>query len=97
MSLEIIKIRNQYPQMNTAMKRIADYIIGDPHEAVKKSSHELAELSGVSDASVTRFVRYMGYENFKAFQLSLATSLSQGDAIEHREPITCLLYTSRCV
>lgn len=88
MSLEIIKIRNQYPQMNTAMKRIADYIIGDPHEAVKKSSHELAELSGVSDASVTRFVRYMGYENFKAFQLSLTTSLSQGDAIEHREPIT---------
>lgn len=85
--MKLLKLRNQYPQMNTAMKRIADYIIGCPNEAVKKSSHELAEVSGVSDASVTRFVRYMGYENFKAFQLSLAASLSHGNAIEHPDSI----------
>ena len=77
MSTEIIKIRNQYPQMNTTMKRIADYIISNPHEVMQKGAHELAGCSGVSDASVTRFVRYMGYENFKAFQLSFTASLSQ--------------------
>ena len=74
---EIIKIRNEYPQMNTALKRIADYIINNAWEITKLGAHGVAEKSGVSDASVSRFVRYMGYKNFKSFQLALLASLSK--------------------
>lgn len=80
MSEILIKMRNLYPQMNWAMKQIADYIISNPVEASRYGAHKLAGESGVSDASVSRFAQYMGYENYKRFQLALVSSLSQKNA-----------------
>lgn len=77
MSEIIIKMRNLYPQMNRAMKQIADFIISNPSEASQYGAHKLADESCVSDASVSRFVQYMGYENYKRFQLALVSSLSE--------------------
>ena len=80
MSEVIVNMRNLYPQMNRAMKQIADYIISNSYEASCHDAHKLAGESGVSDASVTRFVQYMGYENYKRFQLALVSSLSKKNA-----------------
>ncbi|WP_246597243.1 MurR/RpiR family transcriptional regulator [Faecalicatena faecalis] len=70
-------MRNMYPQMNAAMKKIADYIIANSEDASREGAHMMAQKSGVSDASVSRFVQIMGYENYKLFQLALVSSLSE--------------------
>ena len=67
----ITEIKSLYPQMNEAMQKIADYLIDtDEIEGVERAS-ELAQRSGVSTASVSRFVKMMGYKEFRDFRLPI--------------------------
>lgn len=77
--LIILNIKNKYEQLNPAMKQIADYLFASGDRAIYMGISELAEESGVSIASVTRFVKAIGYRNFKSFQLELAKCLSDAD------------------
>jgi DNA-binding MurR/RpiR family transcriptional regulator len=74
MSLVALQIRNHYSEFNPAMKQIADFILSSGNKIFSMGIRELAESSGVSDASVTRFVRLLQYKNFKSFQMAWAQS-----------------------
>ena len=54
-------------------KRIAAYILASPREAVHPSIEELAERVGVSESTLFRFVRKLGYEGYQQFRIALAT------------------------
>jgi DNA-binding MurR/RpiR family transcriptional regulator len=71
----LIEIRSKYPEMNPAMKRVADFIIENYDRSVYMGLSEIAQKSKVSDASVTRFIRKIGFKNFKSFQVEIAKSL----------------------
>ncbi len=73
----IIEIKNRYHNMNPAMQQISDYLIYHYEEAAFMGIHELAKNSGVSAASVTGYVKEMGFKNYKAFQLAIAVSVGQ--------------------
>lgn len=81
----VLCIKNKYEQLNPAMKQVADYIISCSDKVVFMGISELAAASGVSIASVTRFVKVIGYKNFKSFQLELAGSLNENQG-EYQEP-----------
>jgi DNA-binding MurR/RpiR family transcriptional regulator len=51
---------------------VADYILGNAEDAPRSSVQEFARAGGVSVASVSRFVRKMGFADFKDFKLELA-------------------------
>lgn len=51
-------------RLTKGQKKIADYCIRNPEEVGMCSSMELAHRIGVSDASITRFARAIGYEGF---------------------------------
>lgn len=68
----LVKIRSLYGSLPNAERKVADYILGNPEEAPRSSVREFASAGGVSVASVSRFVRGMGFEDFKDFKLQLA-------------------------
>ncbi|MCX5590408.1 MurR/RpiR family transcriptional regulator [Alcaligenes endophyticus] len=53
------------PQLHPAEKRLAEFIRDFPGELASYSSLELAQLSEVSTATVSRFIRRLGYEGFE--------------------------------
>ena len=87
--LVIDTIKDNYQQMFSAEKKVADYILAHPEKTVSANVSELAELSGVSDATVIRMCKHLGYQGFYQMKINLARDLGQHQL--------CLLYTSRCV
>lgn len=62
--------------------RIADFITADPGQAVNPSLEELADRIGVSDTTLFRFVRKIGYARYQQFRIALAT-----ETVEPRKTI----------
>ena len=56
------------------MKRIADVLLENPPKRGGYTIGMLAEKSGVSNATVTRFVRALGFENYKTFLRAIQES-----------------------
>ncbi len=67
----IIRIRSLYPSFSKSSKRLADYIVEKWADIPFLSVRELADLTGVSVASISRFVREAGFSDFKAFKKQL--------------------------
>ena len=68
----LVKIRSLYSSLPKAERSVADYIQQNPERAPHRSVHEFARAGGVSVASVSRFVRKLGFTDFKEFKLDLA-------------------------
>jgi DNA-binding MurR/RpiR family transcriptional regulator len=66
------RIRSLYPNLPKAEKRVAEYVLQAPQEVLYLSVYDMAEATQVSVASVSRFVRTVGFSNFKEFKLELA-------------------------
>ena len=68
----LVKIRSLYSSLPKAERSVADFIQSNPERAPHRSVHEFAKAGGVSVASVSRFVRKLGFSDFKEFKLELA-------------------------
>ena len=64
-----------YDQLFDAEKKIAKFILNNPKKVVDMTVSELAEISGVSIASVSRFCRKVGLKGFAQLKISLAQEL----------------------
>lgn len=73
-----VRIRGEYNQFTKAEKKVADYILGNPREALFKSITELAETCGVGDTSVFRFCKTMNCKGYQEFKMRLSLSLNEG-------------------
>ncbi len=60
-------IAAKIPKMSKAQEKIARYILSHPNSAPFLTVEKLAKLSGVSIATVTRFVIFLGYEGYPEF------------------------------
>jgi len=67
----LIKIRSMQGTFTDAQRQLTDYIANNSDEIPFMSVHKLAERTDVSVASISRFVRTMGYDNFKDFKTQL--------------------------
>ena len=68
----LVKIRSLYHSLPKAERNVADYILQNAERAPHRSVHEFAKAGSVSVASVSRFVRKLGFAGFKDFKLELA-------------------------
>lgn len=64
-----------------AEKRIANHILSNIESSASMTLAELAHASGTSEATVSRFCKKLGFDNYRSFQLSLAR-----DVLEERRP-----------
>ena len=72
--------------MNPAMKRISDILLGWPPKQNGYTIGALAEKSRVSNATVTRFVHYLGFDNYKSFHKEMKNAYAQKKSEEGLEP-----------
>lgn len=60
----ISRVKEHYPSLHPVEKQLAGFILDFPGELASYTASELASLAGVSNATVSRFIRHIGYQNF---------------------------------
>ena len=75
------QIRSVYASLRKSEKRVADYILENAVQCRKISLDQLAKRSGVSQPTVVRFVKAVGYESFREFRYKLLEESRYTDAL----------------
>ena len=70
------QLDNEYYQLTSAEKRVADYVVAHQRQTQYMSISELAENCNVAEATISRFCRRMGYKGYSAFKLAVANSVN---------------------
>lgn len=77
----LTRVREVFASLHPTEKRLADFVLDFPGELASYSASELARLSGVSNATVTRFVRRLGYTNFEAARRNVREEKQAGSPL----------------
>src|SRR5690625_941493 len=64
-------------RMSKSQHKIADYILENPHSIPFITGAKLAELTGVSEATVVRFATFLGFSGYNDLQKKLATTMEK--------------------
>ncbi|XUA18489.1 MurR/RpiR family transcriptional regulator [Citrobacter sp. OP27] len=72
------RLRACYTELSPQEQRVASFIMDHFDDLVSYNSAELARLSGVSKATVSRLFRHLGYERFKDMREELRTLRQSG-------------------
>jgi DNA-binding MurR/RpiR family transcriptional regulator len=67
------RVRARLPEFTGALQRVAEQVLTDPASAARATIVELAERSGTSPATVTRFCRALGFEGYADLRLGIAS------------------------
>jgi DNA-binding MurR/RpiR family transcriptional regulator len=59
------RVRSQLEDFSGAERRLADFVLDFPGELASYAANELAALAGVSNSTVSRFIRHLGYGNYE--------------------------------
>lgn len=76
------RIQAKLPDMPAAMAKIGTFLLAQPKAPLELSIMELAEQTGTSPATVTRFCRLLGYSGYVPFRVSIASDFGRSDARE---------------
>jgi RpiR family carbohydrate utilization transcriptional regulator len=71
----LIRLRGLYPSLKTALRKVADVILRQPEMAIYASVNEVAAMAAVSEATVMRFCRILGFKGFQDFKIALAREM----------------------
>lgn len=72
----IFKIRNLIPELSKSEALVAEYISGKPDEVINLSVSALADCCGVSEPTVIRACRNIGFSGYQALKIALIQSLN---------------------
>lgn len=73
--------------MSKADKKISDYILSDSRNCLGMPAADIAARSGVSAATVIRYVQKLGFEGLEGFKLALAAAGARETEEEMVDPI----------
>jgi DNA-binding MurR/RpiR family transcriptional regulator len=68
----LVRVRTRLPEFTGALQRVAEQVLTDPAGASRATIVELAERSGTSPATVTRFCRALGFDGYADLRLGIA-------------------------
>ena len=66
------QLSRRYYELSASEKKIGDYVLSHQDRTQSMSISELAKVSGVSEATVTRFCRKLGCKGYNDFRLAVA-------------------------
>lgn len=84
-------VESKKQNMTKLELRISDYIFSNTEAVIHMPITELAENCGVSNASIVRFVRKLGYSGYNDFKVNLAQETSQ----KEKEQIESIMATGK--
>jgi len=70
-------LRDSYDSFTSAEKRVADYILANPQDAMVCNVAQLAKKSEVSDATIVRMCQRAGYTGYYQMHLLLSHDVGQ--------------------
>jgi RpiR family transcriptional regulator, carbohydrate utilization regulator len=70
-------IRGYYPSLSQSETKVADYVLENYQAVVRMTLAEVADESGVSDATVLRFCRALGYPRWLEFKIDLTRASTE--------------------
>jgi DNA-binding MurR/RpiR family transcriptional regulator len=76
----LLAVRARLPEFTGALQRVAEQVLTDPAAASRATIVELAERSGTSPATVTRFCRALGFEGYADLRLAIAVETGRARA-----------------
>lgn len=77
----VSRIQSALDTLHPTEKRLAEVFLNLPGQISSYSATELAQIAGVSNASVTRFVRKIGYGSFDEARQAIRAEQSDGAAL----------------
>ncbi|MGQ9628913.1 MAG: MurR/RpiR family transcriptional regulator, partial [bacterium] len=75
----------KYDSLSDSERRVGDYVRWHPDKVVVSSLQALAEKCSVSDATVLRFCRSLGFSGYQDFKVALVPGLLKRGTSIHRE------------
>ncbi|ELY3084030.1 MurR/RpiR family transcriptional regulator HpxU [Klebsiella aerogenes] len=82
------RLKAQYASLSPQEQRVADFIVDHFDDLISYNSAELAQLSGVSKATVSRLFKRLGYEKYRDMRDELRTLRQSGMPLtDHREAV----------
>ena len=67
----ILRLQGVLADLNTAEKRVADYVLQNAEEVANYTVEDLADKAKSSYATITRLCKRLGYVGFKEFKSNL--------------------------
>jgi DNA-binding MurR/RpiR family transcriptional regulator len=80
-----IRIKDSLQSLAPKERKIAEFILDFPEDALRMSIGELAQSCSTSNASVVRFCKSIGYSGFKELGKVLSEELTQQSPIVYEE------------
>lgn len=81
-------IKSGYGKLRTSEKKVADYILGHMECARDMTMERLANVCEVSQPTIVRMTKTLGFQGYKDFRYALVESLAQTE--EGKEEITAM-------
>ncbi|PLS16144.1 RpiR family transcriptional regulator [Bacillus sp. M6-12] len=72
----LVSIRELMEGLNPSERKVAEFILANPQKVVDLSIQRLAELTGVSEASIIRLTRSLNMKGYKELKLRLMGDLT---------------------
>lgn len=74
-------VKESLPTLHPTERRLAEFILNFPGELASYTATELANLAGVSNATVSRFVKKIGYRSFEEARQHVRDNREEGAAL----------------
>jgi RpiR family transcriptional regulator, carbohydrate utilization regulator len=79
----LARMRAAYPSLPPSERKVVDFILANFEEVIRMTLAELAQRSGVSDATVVRLCRSLDFDNFLELKISLTRSVNDSTRLIH--------------
>lgn len=77
----LARVRSALPSLHPAERRLGEFVCDFPGELASYDAQELASFANVSRATVSRFVRRLGYESYEAARKHAREEQSTGSRL----------------
>ncbi|TGV22205.1 MurR/RpiR family transcriptional regulator [Mesorhizobium sp. M00.F.Ca.ET.186.01.1.1] len=73
----LVSLQAILDELKPSERKVAEYIVAHPEDVVKLSVQKLAELSGVSEATIIRLARSLNMKGYQGLKLRIAGDLNK--------------------
>jgi RpiR family carbohydrate utilization transcriptional regulator len=70
------QVKAMREQLRPSERKLADYVVDAPREVLDLSMNEVAARAGVSQPTIARFCRALGFSGFREFRIRLAQAVA---------------------
>jgi len=80
MSTKLLRhIENKLPELRKSEKVVCEFVLNDPKSIITMKTAEASEAMGISEPTLIRFCKAVGFSGFQDFKINLSQQLAADD------------------